>query len=122
MLLSGCVATPPPPPSQQVLSKLDFGKYPDGYEKLIKDHFAKSLFQPESVQYRFAVPYTGYVQEGPLLGGKIQDAGYFVDVWVKAKDRSGGYLPEKHILVLMKNGEVLMELSEQEFGTVKRAP
>jgi hypothetical protein len=122
MLLSGCVATPPPPPSQQELAKLDFGPYPEGYEKLVKDHFAKTLFQPESAQYRFGVPYTGYLQHGPLLGGKIQDAGYFVDVWVRAKDRSNGYLPEKHLLVLMKNGEVLMELSEQEIGTVKRAP
>lgn len=118
-LLCGCVS-PPPPLSQQELSTVGYGRYPDDYEKIIKDHFAKTLSEADSAQYRFGTPYSGYLQEGPLLGGKIQDAGYFVDVRIKAKDRSGKYRAEKHVGVLIKNGEVLMELTSEELVKVKR--
>jgi len=120
LILAGCV-TPPPPAPEQVAAQ-DFGNYPENYEALIEAHFAKTLFQPEAARYRFGTPFKGYIQEGPLLGGRIQDTGYFVEVWVRAKDRSGAYLPEQHRGVLIKNGEVLMEFTAAELPTVQRAP
>lgn len=121
LILHGC-ATAPPPLAQEDVQKIDYGTYPENYEALIKGHFAKTLHEPESAQYRFGKPYAGFIQHGPLLGGKVLDAGYFAEVWLKAKDRSGGYLPEKHLAVLIKNAEVLLELTAEEFGTIKRAP
>ena len=119
ILLSGCVATAPPL-SPQELSQIDYGPAPGNYEKIIKDHFAKTLFEPETAQYRFGKPFRGYQVSGPLLGGKVLEAGYVVEVWLKAKDRAGGFLPERHLGVLLKNGEVSIQLTESELSEVKR--
>ena len=117
--LSGCVATAPSLSPQEV-GTIDYGSYPENYEQVIQDHFAKTLFEPAAAQYRFGKPFQGFLQAGPLLGGKVQDAGYVVDVWLKAMDRSGAYMPEKHLGVLIKDGEVLMELAEGELAGVRR--
>ncbi|MBI4662847.1 MAG: hypothetical protein HY735_28870 [Verrucomicrobia bacterium] len=119
-LIAAC-ETRPPTPSAPVAS-IDYGPYPQNFEQIVKDHFAKSLLEPASAQYRFGRPFAGYTVAGPLLGGKVQEAGYFVEIWLKAKDRTGGYLPEQRLGVLIKNGEVLMELREMELEKVKRAP
>lgn len=116
---AGCVATTPALSPQEV-GTIDYGSYPENFEQVIKDHFAKTLSDAAAAQYRFGKPFQGFLQSGPLLGGKVQDAGYVVEVWLKAKDRSGAYLPEKHLGVLLKNGEVLMELAEGELAGVRR--
>lgn len=119
-LLSGCATAPPPPIAPEVVATLDYGPRPDNYQELIKRYFAQTLHDPASARFRFGEPYTGYLQQGLLLGGRVQQAGYFVDVWVQAKMPSGEYTPEKHLVVLIKNGEVLMELTEQDAQRIKR--
>lgn len=120
VIFSGCESarsTSAPTPTQ-----IDYGAYPENYEQIVKAHFAKTLNEPDAAQYRFGKPFAGYTLAGPLLGGKVEDAGYFVEVWLKAKDRVGNYLPERHLGVLIKNGEALMELNESELAAVKRSP
>jgi hypothetical protein len=124
LLWSGCatVNTPPPPLSPQEISRIDYGQPPENYEKVIKDYFAQTLFEPDAARYRFGKPVAGYMQDGRLMGGKLRDAGYVVEIWITVKNRSGGFLPEAHLGILIKNGEVRLELSESELSEVKRAP
>jgi len=105
-----------------VPAKIDYGAYPENYEQIVKDHFAKTLHDASTAQYRFSKPFAGYLKAGPLMGGKVEEAGHFVELWLKAKDRSGAYLSERRLGVLVKNGEVLMELTAAELDKVVRAP
>jgi hypothetical protein len=116
---AGCATTPPPRMAAEEVAKFDYGTFPDNYQQLIKDYFAKTLQDPASAQYRFGTPYTGYLQQGRLLGGKLQEAGYFTEVWLKAKTPTG-YTPEKRLVVLIKNREVLMELRDEDIDRIKR--
>ena len=120
LLLAGCATTPPSPAS--AVAKIEYGAYPDNHEQIVKDYFAKSLPEPAAAQYRIEKPFAGYVVGGPLLGGKVQVAGYFVELWLTAKDRTGTLRPERHLGLLILNGEVLMELTPSELANVKRAP
>jgi hypothetical protein len=113
-------ATSPPPLAPVETAKLDYGPYPENYEQLIKDYFGKTLHDAAAAQFRFGKPYTGYLQHGKLLAGRLQEAGYFTDVWVKAKTASGALTPEKHVVVLIKNGEVLMELADAEIDRIQK--
>lgn len=119
VLLGGCVTTAPPLSSVEE-ARIEYGAPPQAHEKAIRDYFAKSLFEPEAARYRFGQPFRGYIQAGPLLGGKVQEAGYIVEVWLTAKNQAGGSLPERHLGVLIKNGEVVLELTEGELGEVRR--
>lgn len=120
LLLPGCATTETTAPLDA--AKIDYGAYPENFEQIVKDHFTKTRNDPGAAQFRFGKPFSGYIQEGPLMGKKVQDAGYFVEVWLKAKDRTGNYLPERALGVLIKNGEVLMELNPSELQNVKRGP
>ena len=99
---------------------IDCGPYPENYEKLIKAYFAETLFEPESAQYRMEKPYAGQWRAGRVLGAGAIHGGYIVDLAIRAKNRSGGYLPEKPVSVFIRNGAVLMELSDAEMKNVHR--
>ena len=102
--------------------RIDYGAYPENYEQIIKEHFAKTLHEPSAAQFRMGKPFAGYIKAGPLFGGKIEEAGYLVEVWLKAKDRSGAYLAERRLGALLKNGDVLMELTSSELDAAVKAP
>ena len=118
--LAGCATTPPPPAS--AAARIEYGAYPENHEQIVKDYFAKSLAEPAAAQYRIEKPFAGYIIGGPLLGGKVQIAGYFVELRLTAKDSTGTSRPERHLGLLIFNGEVLMELTPPELANVKRAP
>ena len=120
--LPACATPEPPPVTQQDLTKIDYGSPPQDYEQVVKDYFTKTLREPESTQFRFGLPFKGYLQHGALLGGQVAEAGYFVEVWLKLKSPTGEYLPERRLAVLIKNGEVLIRLREAEINGIKRSP
>jgi hypothetical protein len=109
----GC-ETAPVGGASSIPAKIDYGPYPDNYEQVIKERFGEA-------EYRLGKPFAGHIKAGPLMGGKVLEAGYFVELWLSAKDRSGALLPERRVGALMKNGEVLMQLSAKELDEVVRA-
>jgi len=119
LLLAGCATTQPSPAN--AVAKIEYGAFPDNCELTVKDYFAKSLAEPAAAQYRIEKPFAGYIIGGPLMGGKVQVAGYFVELWLTAKDRTGTFRPERHLGLLIFNGEVLMELTPSELANVRRA-
>ncbi|MBM3840937.1 MAG: hypothetical protein FJ398_23880 [Verrucomicrobia bacterium] len=106
----GC-ETAPSAGGGNAATKVDYGAYPDNYEQIVRSHFG-------AAECRLGKPFAGYVKAGPLMGGKVLEAGYFVEAWLKAKDQSS---PERRLGVLVKNGEVLMQLSAKELDEVERA-
>ena len=118
--LAGCATTSPPPAS--AVAAIEYGVFPENHEQIVKDYFAKSLPEPATAQYRMEKPFAGYLVGGPVLRGKVHVAGYFVELRLTAKDRTGTPRPERHLALLIFNGEVLMELTPSELANVKRAP
>lgn len=115
----GCSTPAPPEPlTSSEISAIEYGKYPEDYKQLIRAYFAKTLANVDEAKFRFGEPYKGYLQHGPLFGGKVLASGYFVDVWLKL-DGAGGET-EQHVGVVIKDGEVLMQLSPEELQQVKR--
>ena len=122
VLLAAAGCESPSSSSGGASAKIDYGTYPENYEQIIKEHFAKTLYEPGAAQFRIGKPFTGYIKAGPLFGGKVEEAGYLVEVWLKAKDRSGAYLAERRLGALLKNGDVLMELTSSELDAVVKTP
>lgn len=117
---AGC-ATPNEAPERASTTSppVDCGPYPENYEQLIKAYFAETLFEPESAHYRIEKPYPGEWRAGRVLGTGAIHGGYFAQVVVRAKNRAGGYLPEKHVGLFIRDGAVLMELSDTEMKSVR---
>lgn len=119
--LIGCAVTLPPPPlTPTEVAAIDFGAVPDNYQQLIIDYFRQTEPNADASDFRFGEPFKGYLQQGPLFGGKVMFSGYFVDVWFKTAAAPGTTPTEQHVGVVIRNGQVLMQLSPEEMQQVKR--
>lgn len=84
----------------------DYGKPPENYEGIIKEHFEAQLKDPDSARYIFSNPVKAYGNEGILYGGGIRWAGYLVKVEVNAKNSFGGYVGYEPYLVLFSGNAI----------------
>lgn len=119
VLLPGCASTDPMIPLTGTdLASIDYGPYPENYQDLVEKYLAEASKEPLKV--RVSQPVKGYWLE-PRSGNRLMASGYFADVWVKRPDGAGGNVGEQKIGVVIKNGVVLMQLSEQEMQMVHPA-
>ena len=87
IILSGCATMP----TRDQIANLDYGvPISIDYEQAIKQYCSNVLFDPYSAIYEFHSPQQYWLQQPPLLGGKLI-AGYMVFVDINAKNRMGGY-------------------------------
>lgn len=96
-LFAGCASVP----TREQIKNADYGEYPETYEQRIKDYFSNILRDPYTVQYRFHVPFKGWLNK-PFYSGL--EFGWIVRVWVNAKNAFGGYTGEKQYMFFFKNG------------------
>lgn len=119
MLIPGCASTDPMIPlSGTDLVSIDYGPYPENYQILVEKYLAEAT--KESLKVRVSQPVKGYWLE-PRSGNRLMASGYFADVWVKRPDGAEGNVGEQKIGVVIKNGVVLMQLSEQEMQMIHPA-
>lgn len=88
-------------PSKDELAAVDIGPRPENAQQLVKDHFAKTLFDPYSAVYTFEYgPERGYWR------GLTTTVGWVVCGSVNAKNRLGGYVGAKRFRVIIVKGRV----------------
>ena len=105
-LLAGCATTKL---TSEQAAKADYGEFPTEYDKVIKEHFSRSLFDPYSAHYRIGFPTQGFSTKAPIVGGGPDQYGYLVNVAINAKNKFGGYVGEKQFRVLIRDGRVIRE-------------
>ena len=105
LALSACAS----PPTQEQIATADYGSYPENYEQLVKDHYAKSLVDPYSVVYEHIAP-----PAKRMWGDRIDGAHYDYNVCVtlNAKNRMGGYVGAKTSAVMIHNGVVVQVIDD----------
>lgn len=89
------------------VQSFDYGAYPANFQQIVSQHFASTLKDPYSAQYRFGQPYRAVERTGLLFGGGVIWAGYAVTVEVNAKNSYGAYTGYKPYLVQIKYGQVV---------------
>ena len=101
--LSGCVS----PPTQEDLSKIDYGSYPNDYKKTVERYLDMTLKDPGSKQIEWLrEPRTMWNKAGPMFGGGLT-SGYAVCAYVNARNSYGGYTGSKLSWFLIKNERVI---------------
>lgn len=95
-------------PSKSEMDSADYGKYPDNFEKIIREKMQNVLLDPESAQYRFpsGKPYKYYTHVK-----NRQDIQYCWNVMflVNAKNSYGGYTGEKLASACIRNNQVIAQ-------------
>lgn len=100
LILGGCSTVTP-----EQLAAADYGSYPDNYENIVKQYYANTLIDPNSVLYRaITIPKKEYYT---LLGDSY--IGYAVCVSINAKNSLGGYTGSKDRALIIRNGSVIRE-------------
>jgi len=91
-LLTGCQV--PKAQALQQAAAIGYGVEPakETYEPAIRGFMKYTLKDPDSAQYDFHKPYSGFISKPPLAGGGIDKVGWFVPVNVNAKNSYGGYV------------------------------
>lgn len=101
-------------PSEQEKANADYGKYPDDYEKIVKDYMGGVLKDPESARYRFdSSPTKSYAPAETKQGIRYC---WVVNFKVNAKNGYGGYGGEQIGVVWIKDGRIIHKLLEWEVG------
>lgn len=104
LVLSGCAGFAKLPPGS------DFGTLPRDSEWSVKNHFERSLKDPESARYRFGKFRRAYANKGLIYGGGVAWHGYLQEVEVNGKNSYGGYVGFKPFLVLFdKNSNTVFQ-------------
>jgi hypothetical protein len=113
--LVGCIAAPTAPPkpvpTAQEIRDAYYGDTPkpEEYEKIVQDHFAKTLFDPYSAKYVFnGSPLKGYVTYW-LIGPRtwVHQFGYCGTVSVNSRNRFGGYVGATQYGYIIRNNAVV---------------
>lgn len=102
VLLFGCATVPT---SEQVASA-DIGPRPENAQQIVKDYFARTLFDPYSAVYTFDFGPARASHTG--LGTTI---GWFVCGTLNAKNRMGGYVGAKPFRVVIVKGAPVEDVS-----------
>ncbi len=100
LLIASCASLPTP----EQAATADYGSYPNNYEDIVKDYFAKTLKDPDSVKYQsISTPKKFW------LGDKFTGArfGYLVCVTLNAKNSYGGYVGYQTDGLLIRNGLIV---------------
>ena len=92
-------------PSEAEKASADYGKYPDNFEKIIKERMQTVLKDPESARYRFDSP----PKKSNTVAKNRQDMQYcwIVFFFVNAKNSYGGYTGDKLGDVCIRNGQII---------------
>jgi len=115
VVLSGCATMP----SREKIANLDYGATISiDYEQAIKQHCGNVLFDPYSAVYEFHPPQQYWLQQPPLLGGKLI-AGYMVFVDINAKNRMGGYTGTKKWGFLFRNNSIIKVVDPDEMDLMR---
>lgn len=98
----------------------DCGIAPQNYENTIKDQFEKMLKDPDSARYKFGQPVRAYSNGGLIFGGKVEWAGYLVDVNVNGKNSYGGYSGFRPYMALFSGNQLVRIVEGSEDILVHR--
>lgn len=88
-------------PTTQELTAADIGGRPENAQQLVKEHFAKTLYDPYSAVYTF-----DYGPERGYWRGLTTTVGWVVCGSVNAKNRFGGYVGAKRFRVIIVKGRI----------------
>lgn len=94
-------------PTELDLAKADYGSKPTNYKKVIKEHIADNLIDPESARFtKFSKPQKSWMSE--FQGFKnFKYYGWLVCVDVNAKNSFGGYTGKKTYVALLRGDKVV---------------
>ena len=123
ILLAGCVTTPQEDPVEKEAERVwirslqeaqdGYGPRPDNYQEIIKEYMYKSLKDPESARYSEFSPLANDLK---IVDAKRRLAvlGYSTCVEINAKNSYGGYTGAKRHWFLIRDGQVVDNLSPEE--------
>ena len=101
-LLAGCQS---PPPTPEELAALDYGPFPEDYEKIIRDYLRTRLMEPDFALIEFkAGPKPLYQKEAVL---RERQYGWAVCVLINDKDRRGAYEGFYPMVLYIRHGKVV---------------
>lgn len=114
LLISGCNSKPVKnhvyksqfyEPSTQEKANADYGKYPNDFENIIKNHMRTVLKDPESARYRF----DGKISKSHTIAKSREKMKYcwHMSYWVNSKNSYGGYTGDKLGLACIRNGKIV---------------
>lgn len=111
MLMSGCATAPP---TQDEIANADYGAAPPAaYQNDVKQYFAESLKDPESVKYKeITAPEKGWVTLSFVEGGG-RVYGWLVRATINAKNSYGGYIGYTTYSFLFRNGKLVQVVKPQ---------
>jgi len=95
-----------------------YGPYPKGYAELIRRHMLRFEGVPGDASFEFRKPEQGYLNDGILVGGKIEWQGWLVDVEVETKAFTGQKRTKAYV-VRMRDGEVV-EVHDASYADILR--
>jgi len=100
-LIAGCTSLPTP----EQAASAEYGSYPDNYEVIVKDYYARILKDPDSVKYKSISTPQKY-----WLGDRFEGAkyGYLVCATLNGKNSYGAYVGYKTDGLLIRNGTVVL--------------
>ena len=100
LFLVSCASLPTP----EQAATANYGSYPNNYEDIVKDYFASTLKDPDSVKYQFISTPKQF-----WLGNRFEGAifGYLVCATLNAKNSYGGYVGYETDGLLIRNGSVI---------------
>lgn len=100
--LLGCMTVP----TQEQVASADIGPKPENAQQVVKDYFARTLYDPYSAVYTF-----NYGPERASHTGLGTTIGWFVCGTLNAKNRLGGYVGAKPFRVVIVKGAVVEDVS-----------
>lgn len=125
ILLTGCATTPQEDPVQKEAERAwlrslqeaqdGFGPHPDNYQEIIKEYMSKSLKDPDSARYS---EFRSLANDLKIVDMKRRIAvlGYSTCVDINAKNSYGGYTGAKRHWFLIRDGQVVDNLSPETSG------
>jgi hypothetical protein len=100
-LLTGCADRP----TKQEVDSVDYGPYPENYERLVRDHLKARLTDPAAAIIEFRTEPKRLYQQGSAL--RPLQYGWAVCLFVNDKNKDGDYEGFHPIVYLIHSGKVI---------------
>lgn len=100
-------------PTSAELSSAYYGPYPDEYQKIIKDYYENTLFDPYSAKYKFGTPHKSWmwVSKKTQFGIDYTNStaiGWAVEYAINGKNRMGGYTGFTKYKAILVDGKIIV--------------
>lgn len=109
LFLVSCASLPTP----EQIATADHGSYPNNYEDIVKNYFARILKDPYSVKYESISTPEKYMVANRFEGATF---GYLVCVTLNAKNSYGAYIGYETDALIIRNGFVVKYIEKGRWG------